>query len=51
MGFVWRTLRSFGVPESAVEDATHEVFVVVHRRWADWDRRAEHVALARPSRP
>lgn len=41
MGFVWRTLRSFGVPESSVEDATHEVFVVVHRRWGDWDRRSK----------
>ncbi len=41
LGFVWRTLRSLGVPESSVEDATHEVFVVVHRRWADWDRRSK----------
>ncbi len=41
LGFVWRTLRSMGVPESAVEDATHEVFVVLHRRWDDWDGRAK----------
>ncbi|MEM6294215.1 MAG: sigma-70 family RNA polymerase sigma factor [Myxococcota bacterium] len=41
LGFVWRTLRSMGVPESAVEDATHEVFVVLHRRWGDWDGRAK----------
>ncbi len=40
VGFVWRTLRAMGVPRDAVEDATHEVFVVVHRRWADWDRRS-----------
>ncbi len=40
VGFVWRTLRGMGVPPDAVEDATHEVFVVVHRRWADWDRRS-----------
>lgn len=24
-----------------MEDGTHEVFVVVHRRWADWDRRSK----------
>lgn len=29
------------MPESLVEDGTHEVFVVVHRRWADWDRRSK----------
>lgn len=40
VGFVWRTLRAMGVPPDALEDATHEVFVVVHRRWADWDRRS-----------
>jgi RNA polymerase sigma-70 factor (ECF subfamily) len=40
VGFVWRTLRAMGVQQDAVEDATHEVFVVVHRRWADWDRRS-----------
>ena len=41
VGYVWRVLRGMGVPESAVEDATHEVFVVVHRRWTDWDRRSK----------
>ena len=41
VGYVWRVLRGMGVPEPAVEDATHEVFVVVHRRWADWDRRSK----------
>ncbi len=30
-----------GVPDDAVEDATHEVFVVLHRRWGDWDRRSK----------
>lgn len=29
------------MPEAGVEDATHEVFVVVHRRWSDWDRRSK----------
>lgn len=38
LGFVWRSLRSMGVPEHAVEDATHEVFVVLHRRWDDWQQ-------------
>ncbi|MFO7567661.1 MAG: sigma-70 family RNA polymerase sigma factor [Enhygromyxa sp.] len=37
LGFVWRMLRYHGVPDAAVEDAVQEVFVVVHRRWADWD--------------
>jgi RNA polymerase sigma-70 factor (ECF subfamily) len=39
VGFVWRTLRGMGVPDSAVEDAVQEVFVVVHRRLADFDGR------------
>ena len=29
---VWHTLRRLGVPEADLEDAAHEVFVVVHRR-------------------
>lgn len=41
VGFVWRSLRSLGVPESMLEDAAHEVFLVVHRRWADFDGRAK----------
>jgi RNA polymerase sigma-70 factor, ECF subfamily len=39
VGFVWRVLRSLGVPEAGLEDASHEVFLVLHRRWEDWDRR------------
>jgi len=39
LGFVWRTLRYYGVSETEVEDAVQEVFVVVHRRWRDWDGR------------
>lgn len=31
-GFVWRILRRMGVPPAALDDATQEVFVVVHRR-------------------
>ncbi|MCB9549953.1 MAG: sigma-70 family RNA polymerase sigma factor [Myxococcales bacterium] len=41
---VWLTLRRLGVAERDLEDAAHEVFVVVHRRLADYDP-------ARPLRP
>jgi RNA polymerase sigma-70 factor (ECF subfamily) len=34
--FVWRNLRRLGVAEDSVEDALQDVFVVVHRRWADF---------------
>jgi RNA polymerase sigma-70 factor (ECF subfamily) len=37
--FVWRNLRRLGVPESEVEDATQEVFVVAHRRFDDFEER------------
>jgi RNA polymerase sigma-70 factor (ECF subfamily) len=30
--FVWRSLRRLGVPESALDDAHQEVFLVAHRR-------------------
>jgi RNA polymerase sigma-70 factor (ECF subfamily) len=33
--FVWRMLLHFGVPKPNVEDAAQDVFLVVHRRWAD----------------
>ncbi len=35
--FVWRSLRRLGVPATAVDDAVQDVFVVVHRRLADFD--------------
>ncbi|GAC1351470.1 MAG: hypothetical protein NVS3B20_02890 [Polyangiales bacterium] len=38
--FVWRNLRRLGVDGCEVEDASQEVFVVVHRRFADYDGRA-----------
>jgi RNA polymerase sigma-70 factor, ECF subfamily len=38
--FVWRVLRTFGTPEALLEDAAQEVFVVVHRRLAEWQGRA-----------
>ena len=39
--YVWNTLKRLGVQERDVEDLTHEVFITVHRRLADYD----------PSRP
>ncbi|HET6584758.1 MAG TPA: sigma-70 family RNA polymerase sigma factor [Nannocystaceae bacterium] len=39
-GFVWRTLRRFGVPDEALEDVVHEVFMVVRRRLPEFDGRA-----------
>jgi RNA polymerase sigma-70 factor (ECF subfamily) len=41
LGFVWSSLRRFGVEERDLEDVAHEVFVVVHRHLAELD----------PSRP
>jgi RNA polymerase sigma-70 factor, ECF subfamily len=40
VGFVWRVLRTFGVSEAQIEDAVQDVFVVVHRRLAEWQGRA-----------
>ncbi|MEM9191933.1 MAG: sigma-70 family RNA polymerase sigma factor [Myxococcota bacterium] len=38
--FVWRCLRRLGVPDSQVEDAVQDVFVVVHRRLDEFEGRA-----------
>jgi RNA polymerase sigma-70 factor, ECF subfamily len=38
--FVWRVLRTFGVPDAALEDAAQDVFVVVHRRLPEFEGRA-----------
>lgn len=35
--FVWRTLAHLGVAAAAVDDATQDVFLVVHRRLAEFD--------------
>lgn len=38
-GFVWRTVRRFGVADTAIEDVAQEVFLVAYRRagaWAEW---------------
>jgi len=34
--FVWRSLRRLGVRDAALDDATQEVFIVVHRRFSDF---------------
>lgn len=38
--FVWRAMRSFGVPEIAIDDAVQDVFITVHRRLPDFERRS-----------
>ena len=38
--FVWRTVRSLGVADAAVDDAVQEVFITVHRRLAEFERRS-----------
>lgn len=38
--FVWRNLRRLGVAEAALSDAAQDVFLVVHRRLADFEPRA-----------
>jgi RNA polymerase sigma-70 factor (ECF subfamily) len=38
--FTWRTARRLGVPESAADDVAQDVFLVVHRRLADYDGQA-----------
>ena len=34
--FVWRCLRGLGVPESGLDDAAQDVFVIVHRGLAEF---------------
>ncbi len=38
--FVWRSVRGLGVAAAAVDDATQDVFVVVHRRLHEFEARA-----------
>jgi len=55
LAFVWRVLAGLGMPESRLEDATQDVFVIVHGKLADFEGRsklttwlysiARHVAL------
>jgi RNA polymerase sigma-70 factor, ECF subfamily len=37
---VWRSLRRLGVAEAQLEDAVQDVFIVVYRRWSDFERRS-----------
>ena len=38
--FVWRSLRALGVQPELLDDAAQEVFLVVHRRSEDFERRS-----------
>jgi RNA polymerase sigma-70 factor, ECF subfamily len=38
--FVWRSAKRLGVNEAALDDVVQEVFVVVHRRLADFEGRS-----------
>jgi RNA polymerase sigma-70 factor, ECF subfamily len=38
--FVWRSLRRLGVPPGRLDDAVQDVFLVVHRRLADFEQRS-----------
>jgi RNA polymerase sigma-70 factor, ECF subfamily len=38
--FVWRSVRRLGVNPSAVDDVVQEIFLVVHRRMAEFEARA-----------
>ena len=38
--FVWRSLRRLGVSDSLLPDASHDVFVVAHRRLGDFQGRS-----------
>ncbi len=42
--YLCRTLRRFGIREADVEDLVHEVFLVLHDKWSEYDPR-------RPLRP
>ncbi|WP_437730556.1 RNA polymerase sigma factor [Sorangium sp. So ce1335] len=38
--FVWRSLRRLGVTDAALDDAVQDVFLVVHRRLAEFEGRS-----------
>jgi len=40
VGMVWSGLRRLGVPEASIEDAVQDVFLVAHRRRADFQGRS-----------
>ena len=37
---VWRSLRRLGVPASSLDDASQDVFLVLHRRWLDFEHQS-----------
>lgn len=39
-GFVWRSLARLGVLTASLDDATQDVFIVVHRRLGEYEARA-----------
>lgn len=39
--FVWRSLRRLGMPETAVQDAAQDVFLVVYRKLAEFEERSK----------
>src|SRR5258708_24996371 len=39
LDFVWRNLRRLGVREAEVDDKAQEVFVIAHRRFAEFEDR------------
>jgi RNA polymerase sigma-70 factor (ECF subfamily) len=38
--FVWRSARRLGAPQGTLDDVVQEIFVVVHRRLADFEARS-----------
>jgi RNA polymerase sigma-70 factor (ECF subfamily) len=44
-GFVWRTLRRFGVPQGDADDAAQQVFMVLARKHCDIEPGAERAFL------
>jgi RNA polymerase sigma-70 factor, ECF subfamily len=38
--FVWRSARRLGLDESAADDVAQQTFLVVHRRWSDFEGRS-----------
>lgn len=38
--FVWRSVRRLGIPAGLVDDFTQEVFIVAHKRLADFEGRS-----------
>ena len=40
VAMVWRALRRLGVPETSIEDAVQDVFLVAHRRAGEFEGRS-----------